>query len=576
MKKIRTRLVLASIRYEGSNIGNDFEIMLTINAGEKVKNVVIKIEEKLSFQAVAVLNKELFALSLDPKELPLDCKIDFKVKELDPVFNDSGGASYSFPIMKILDRKQLFDLTVNIYGDPTGDKGRSAKLTFTFFVEEETLAGENEGGKFPPPLKSFLERIPTGESEYPILAFVSDLHIGTGGRPDDFDGTDEKCFLEMLDYLRRLQAATGRKLELILLGDIIDFWENKADENGSYISETASRAQKVQDAIIKAKRAVNAHEKVFSALKNFNDGDKRKVIYVRGNHDDDIDDEKVMEAVNAHIDKNKRTFDFRPFYLKGEYELIARHGHEYDKYNRSSSYGEKVLGRQIVETFSAEAERISALNTFPFRDVDAFRPASQYKKYFKCLTDKKLILSPRAVDRFLELSKQLNGPKKVVLDKEAAAQFLELSRRLNSLNLFSLVTQKIFLLNYNPVGVASFFAGLVEELGLADHPDNDDAKNLLGTEYRCALMGHTHDEKMVKFGEALYVNTGAWMDKLKFNGNAPDCTDTLPNRHLTIILREDKKSSPPARKSKKVFAFMFTFPGPQLTLSSGYTLKNPN
>lgn len=128
---------------------------------------------------------------------------------------------------------------------------------------------------------------------------VSDLHLGDGGPRDNFsvDGKLQK-FNEFLDYVRDCDG------ELLLLGDVFDFWQ-------ANIGKVLARQMSLMDR--------------FAAM---------HATYVIGNHDADFEDLVGMKML-AHPFFERMTGPFERTIGGRRFKFM--HGHELDPFNRDGT-----------------------------------------------------------------------------------------------------------------------------------------------------------------------------------------------------------------------------------------------
>jgi UDP-2,3-diacylglucosamine pyrophosphatase LpxH len=174
--------------------------------------------------------------------------------------------------------------------------------------------------------------------ENTLVVFVSDSHIGGDPGCDGFESPQE---LEALfDELAREQ----RPVELILAGDFFDFLQIGTVPDGSNrASTTISRPE---------------YERLFVPLKRFREADKKRVIYLPGNHD--------AEAFwNPEIQETLRESglvdEFAYYYLASieagtERRVIyCEHGNQFDPANTVEDYHDRLdtpLGHHVVMDFT--------------------------------------------------------------------------------------------------------------------------------------------------------------------------------------------------------------------------------
>jgi len=124
---------------------------------------------------------------------------------------------------------------------------------------------------------------------------VSDLHLGSGGRRDNFATYGrEKQFFDFLDFVEKNDG------ELIITGDLVDMWR------------------------FRIRRILRRYAELFDRLTQMN------VSYIVGNHD------HAMEELAEHRILPHRFFakTTRPFIRKiGDKKFKFMHGHELDPFN---------------------------------------------------------------------------------------------------------------------------------------------------------------------------------------------------------------------------------------------------
>ena len=175
-------------------------------------------------------------------------------------------------------------------------------------------------------------------SEDTLVVFVSDSHIGGDPGCDGFESPEE------LQALFEELAGREGPVELILSGDLFDFLQ---------ISTTPSGLDRAA-----ATNPRPEYVRMFEALRRFNEGEQKPVIYLPGNHDAEM-------WWNPEIRKTLRerglVDDFALSYLAsieagGERRTIyCEHGNQYDPANTIEDYGDPLdtpLGHHVVTDFT--------------------------------------------------------------------------------------------------------------------------------------------------------------------------------------------------------------------------------
>src|SRR4051812_17870558 len=143
------------------------------------------------------------------------------------------------------------------------------------------------------------------------IFFISDLHIADGSRADLFGGKDA----ELISFLDHVEAHGDK---LVILGDAIDF----------YVARSLDKV-------------IRAHKRVLRRLKEL--ADSKEVIYVYGNHDEDI---VVFEdLLNFTVVER----------LVLPPDILVEHGHEYDLYFKDAEAN--AWGRMLA-TGHAQLEKL--------------------------------------------------------------------------------------------------------------------------------------------------------------------------------------------------------------------------
>jgi len=125
---------------------------------------------------------------------------------------------------------------------------------------------------------------------------VSDLHLGSGGRRDNFSSyRREKQFFYFLDFIEKNAG------ELIITGDLVDMWR------------------------FSLRKTLHRHAELFDRLAEMN------ASYIVGNHDQPIE-LLLQNRILPHSFFEKTTPSFTR--LIGDKRFKFMHGHEFDPFNR--------------------------------------------------------------------------------------------------------------------------------------------------------------------------------------------------------------------------------------------------
>ncbi len=171
-----------------------------------------------------------------------------------------------------------------------------------------------------------------------VVVFVSDSHIGGDPGCDGFESPAE--LEELFDEL----AGRDGPVELVLAGDFFDFLQiGRISAGTNRASLTIERPE---------------YERLFAALKRFEDSQGKRVIYLPGNHD-------AESFWNPEIQKTLRErglvdeFAYRyvaSMQVGGERRVIyCEHGNQLDAANTVEDYRDRLdtpLGHHVVMDFT--------------------------------------------------------------------------------------------------------------------------------------------------------------------------------------------------------------------------------
>ena len=557
MNEPRFTVKLRKIEYldKGDNVGRDFEIV--IKTAEKLL-VAGGNENTVRFQAKIAFGKTkkydpplpLFERKISAFGGPYRLSINVEVREREAKRKNDDYGKNEFQgafSRKLLRSGDTLEVTVSgVAGDKKDGAAKKARLKFYFeFGTEVPLEIPEEL-----PLSFVPEGIPPGG--YPLIAVMSDHHMGAGDVGDDFTAIDEVAFVQAINWLLSTAKKYGKPVELILLGDFFEFWETRP-----FFKPDTAFDEVLKNAKSKVDRVMGAHGRVIAALLAFQKAG-HKVIYLPGNHDGEIDNAQVQKYIKQ---QTEIPFEFRPAYGNKDFSLFATHGHRFDKpFNFPTSITVAPPGRYVTERILGLIEAYGAKYNLifdedpipikgPFNDVDAVQ---DYVSYISCLRSKGLI------------PKDLAKTVRAEIDKLLKLKF-GFAKRLGA-NL-----AKQFGADPDPLDEIRFFLELAQKSSSGPDAGGDDARTLLQPQYKCIVMGHTHKALFVDLGGGnLYVNSGNWQDAGQVDASADDCFTEISHRHVTLFYRLGDPQPPPAQRNGRVVVEQYTFPGATLSKKSGY------
>ena len=144
-----------------------------------------------------------------------------------------------------------------------------------------------------------------------VAIFMSDFHLGQNNRTEEFFADQE--FAELLGRLSLVHAED--KVDLVLLGDVLDLWTAVTDAqevSGDQIDDVdlylpAETEKEIENAVglekEKAKVILRSHPLFFESLGRFlvRAPDKRRIVYVFGNHDHSLSHKKLQGLLRRMI-----------------------------------------------------------------------------------------------------------------------------------------------------------------------------------------------------------------------------------------------------------------------------------
>jgi UDP-2,3-diacylglucosamine pyrophosphatase LpxH len=176
---------------------------------------------------------------------------------------------------------------------------------------------------------------------------ISDLHLSLGPdwRLEDFHSDAQ--MMALADWIK--VRFNGRRVDLVLLGDIFDLWQVVPETDltatlGSQIDLAWDLGQLQSD----LKAVAQSHLKFFQALAKFGQSSDHRLVFIAGNHDRPL----IAPALQATL-KNVLVQDFG-FQDRGDnlifpsshcyhmphLGLYAEHGNQYEKFNKYRQFVE--------------------------------------------------------------------------------------------------------------------------------------------------------------------------------------------------------------------------------------------
>lgn len=310
---------------------------------------------------------------------------------------------------------------------------------------------------------------------------LSDLHLGTGSRPgelnvfEDFHFDDE--FADLLSFHDR-EAGDEGEIELILNGDIFDLLKVKI--GGVWPIEITDEI-----ATEKLRKCLDGHPRFVNALKAFLSNERRRLVFLPGNHDQDMWFPGPQELFRRYVapgpagERVHFVTSSDTYYLPEGIQI--RHGHQLERIHR-------VDYRRMTRT-RRDGTEILDLPWGSLWILEVMNPAKAARSY---------------VDRIQPLSRFLIGA--LLFDTRFVLGFLYHSA-------IYWVRRRILNLEAWRERLRWFPEALREEiitLGGFDEAAVRALKKLRGVKY--LIVGHSHGPRFRQLPDGkILVNTGTWM-----------------------------------------------------------------
>ena len=304
-----------------------------------------------------------------------------------------------------------------------------------------------------------------------LITVLSDTHLGTGGRLDDF--RQDELFIRLLDKLEQQFSVIWGKKVLILNGDIFDLIQSL------HLFKVSPEPLSV------FKKIKNAHPGFFQRLNSFSK--KYRVIFQPGNHDFQLSLGtwgSALRQLLPHVNVAKQD-QVTTYQRDGKaFRIISCHGHQYDPINRikdGQSWGNSILELiiNVLEDFFPELDNVSVFALCQFLEK---RLSQTFEKMTGVLPQ--TALNPIS----LVCSLLKGGPESQI----------------------GIILQLLHLFMESTAKSGEKFSKAAQRLAHGSRREKG--------ETAIAVFGHTHHACLQAFNETtLYVNSGCWIDEVTFD-----------------------------------------------------------
>jgi UDP-2,3-diacylglucosamine pyrophosphatase LpxH len=220
-------------------------------------------------------------------------------------------------------------------------------------------------------------------------AFVSDLHLGIGRKPDGhWQATEDFRWPRALDgFLNEISLKGNGKTDLVIVGDFLEMWQppslircaGVSADLGCTLDEMAQLS-----AII-----AEQHQVALDALRSFAEREDNRLHIVPGNHDSTLRYERVWAPIGRRLNSSSGRINLvlDGVWASPDGKIVAEHGHQigldvnrYDTWPRvvqnhkGVDYVMRPWGELFVQKLFNEQEE-----TYPI--IDNLSPESAGARY---------------------------------------------------------------------------------------------------------------------------------------------------------------------------------------------------
>lgn len=343
-----------------------------------------------------------------------------------------------------------------------------------------------------------------------VKVVLSDLHLGTGIRPGEFnpyeDFHDDDRLAELVHFY---SSGPYRDIpvEIILNGDILDLL--KVAYRGRFLTEVTEDV-----AVEKVRLCLRGHPEVFDALSSFVKVPDHRITYMIGNHDLEVAFPKVQTLIKFRLglDATSQAITF----ISGEdlYRLpggiVVTHGHRFEEMNRTGPS--------------------SALRTLPDgREVIVLPWGSSFFAN---------VLAPAKVERpIIDLVQPLSSfiLWGLVFDLRFTLKMLWRMFRF-------FIKTRLRTIYERETDIVKTLKILFEEIAIFNNLDRQATRLLQDSDdIRALIVGHSHKFAFRLYPKGkVYINTGTWLQRVNL-----DLPDLGTSKVLTYALIEYGPSGAP-------------------------------
>lgn len=404
------------------------------------------------------------------------------------------------------------------------------------------------------------------------LFVISDIHLTPECGAGLFQADDELA--TFLDWVAKSGPGT-----LVLNGDILDFLslEPGFQFQGKIQTEQALKANVI---VPRAKAIIDAHPKVFTALRSVVSTPDLQLVWLGGNHDPEFIYPEVRQVIETELGSSAirwLTYGEAAFFRVGDARIVVEHGNQLDRFNHINY---EALRRETVFTtrgiptdsgYKPPAGSRVVIELLPklradYPWVEYLKPETEtvVPLLFELLSMKKLLSLPDLtllrswlnVERdkiFVNLWQRTVPGSQFWAADDAADPFEKwLSSLESELESYwggpeqqqpEVVSRKVIDRLKKVATESNFF-----KVHLSDKSAKSSDKSvewLLKQNVDLVIHGHTHAAKAYALGTGLYLNSGTWAMLMKL----PESKDDEKWRTFLKSLMKD--AAEPAQPFKR-------------------------
>lgn len=344
---------------------------------------------------------------------------------------------------------------------------------------------------------------------------ISDLHLGAGSLYDH-----KRNFLEdfhsdsqLVDFLQYFSSGeyASREVEVIINGDFLDFLAVP------YVRYFDDEFWSEEAVVEKLKIILEAHREVFEAMEKFLRGDKKKIVYIIGNHDGELILPKVREHfISIFSDSVKKSIEIK-MDLNGEYwplpGILIKHGHEYELAHQFHIVDSVVMNEEKKRYFIP-----------PWGSYYVTRVVNRFKQ------DRSYINAVRPVKKFL-----IHG---LAYDTLFTMRFMFAS-------FFYFVMVRFIYTFRQGNGFKAISDKLKQELKLFQNYENMTENFLLENDnVKALIVGHSHDPcYRVYANGSVFINTGTWTRMINLDFDKRNNNEILTFAQIDVLPEENRQAN---------------------------------